>query len=143
MVTSYFSARPRVPVLVCPESASPFGSFRRTVGARVRFVRFRPLVSRGFFTRDIQAHTGRHTRKRPRSVPEVRMSSHQRKQPAAAADTDEQEQQQQPQCRICLDGPDPDLGRLIRPCLCSGTVSVSTAKHHFFFPTIQTVHAKR
>jgi len=37
-------------------------------------------------------------------------------------DTDEQEQQQ-PQCRICLDGPDPDLGRLIRPCLCSGTVS--------------------
>ena len=42
--------------------------------------------------------------------------------PPAAVDTDEQ--QQQPQCRICLDGPDPDLGRLIRPCLCSGTVSV-------------------
>ena len=42
--------------------------------------------------------------------------------PPAALDTDEQ--QQQPQCRICLDGPDPDLGRLIRPCLCSGTVSV-------------------
>ncbi|KAF8499754.1 hypothetical protein F5888DRAFT_108351 [Russula emetica] len=42
--------------------------------------------------------------------------------PAASVDTDEQEQQQ-PQCRICLDGPDPDLGRLIRPCLCSGTVS--------------------
>jgi RING-variant domain len=65
-----------------------------------------------------------------------RMSSHQRKQPAAAADTDEQEQEQeqQPQCRICLDGPDPDLGRLIRPCLCSGTVSVSTAKR-LFFPT--------
>ena len=40
----------------------------------------------------------------------------------AAADTDEQ--QNLPQCRICLDGPDPDLGRLIRPCLCSGTVSV-------------------
>jgi len=39
----------------------------------------------------------------------------------AAADTDEQ--QAQHQCRICLDGPDPDLGRLIRPCLCSGTVS--------------------
>ncbi|KAI0004256.1 hypothetical protein BJV74DRAFT_763437 [Russula compacta] len=38
----------------------------------------------------------------------------------AAADADGQ---QQPQCRICLDGPDPDLGRLIRPCLCSGTVS--------------------
>ena len=40
----------------------------------------------------------------------------------AAADTDDQ--QNLPQCRICLDGPDPDLGRLIRPCLCSGTVSV-------------------
>ena len=50
--------------------------------------------------------------------------------PAAAVDTDEQ-QQQQPQCRICLDGPDPDLGRLIRPCLCSGTVSVRQA-----FPTV-------
>ncbi|KAI0274724.1 hypothetical protein BC834DRAFT_7661 [Gloeopeniophorella convolvens] len=36
----------------------------------------------------------------------------------ATADADEQ-----PQCRICLDGPDPSLGRLIRPCLCSGTVS--------------------
>ncbi len=43
----------------------------------------------------------------------------------AAADTDEQ--QAQHQCRICLDGPDPDLGRLIRPCLCSGTVSVGQA----------------
>lgn len=31
---------------------------------------------------------------------------------------------EQPQCRICFDGPDPTLGRLIRPCLCSGTVSV-------------------
>ncbi|KZV77511.1 hypothetical protein PENSPDRAFT_567625 [Peniophora sp. CONT] len=27
------------------------------------------------------------------------------------------------QCRICLDGPDPDLGRLIRPCLCRGSIS--------------------
>jgi len=54
-------------------------------------------------------------------------------QPAATVDTDEQEQQQ-PQCRICLDGPDPELGRLIRPCLCSGTVSVSTATSPF--PTI-------
>ncbi|KAI0307881.1 hypothetical protein B0F90DRAFT_79552 [Multifurca ochricompacta] len=27
------------------------------------------------------------------------------------------------QCRICFDGPDPTLGRLIRPCLCSGSVS--------------------
>lgn len=29
------------------------------------------------------------------------------------------------QCRICLDGEDPDLGRLIRPCLCKGSISVS------------------
>ena len=29
-----------------------------------------------------------------------------------------------PQCRICLDGEDPELGRLIRPCLCKGSVSV-------------------
>jgi hypothetical protein len=43
----------------------------------------------------------------------------------APADTDEH--QAQHQCRICLDGPDPDLGRLIRPCLCSGTVSVGQA----------------
>lgn len=28
------------------------------------------------------------------------------------------------QCRICLDGDDPELGRLIRPCLCKGSVSV-------------------
>ncbi|KAH9898290.1 zf-C3HC4-domain-containing protein [Cubamyces lactineus] len=27
------------------------------------------------------------------------------------------------QCRICLDGEDPDLGRLIRPCLCKGSIS--------------------
>lgn len=33
------------------------------------------------------------------------------------------DQHSRPQCRICLDGPDPSLGRLIRPCLCSGTVS--------------------
>lgn len=29
-----------------------------------------------------------------------------------------------PQCRICFDGPDQDLGRLIRPCLCKGSISV-------------------
>jgi hypothetical protein len=29
-------------------------------------------------------------------------------------------------CRICLDGADPDLGRLFRPCLCKGTISVRT-----------------
>ncbi|KAI0695139.1 zf-C3HC4-domain-containing protein [Cytidiella melzeri] len=27
------------------------------------------------------------------------------------------------QCRICLDGEDPELGRLIRPCQCKGSVS--------------------
>ncbi|KII93894.1 hypothetical protein PLICRDRAFT_36113 [Plicaturopsis crispa FD-325 SS-3] len=27
------------------------------------------------------------------------------------------------QCRICLDGPDPDSGRLIRPCLCRGSMT--------------------
>lgn len=32
-------------------------------------------------------------------------------------------QQDLPQCRICLDGEDPELGRLIRPCLCKGSVS--------------------
>jgi len=30
------------------------------------------------------------------------------------------------QCRICLDGPEAEfeLGRLIRPCLCKGSISV-------------------
>jgi len=28
-----------------------------------------------------------------------------------------------PQCRICLDGDEPELGRLIRPCLCKGSIS--------------------
>ncbi|OSX67486.1 hypothetical protein POSPLADRAFT_1164863 [Postia placenta MAD-698-R-SB12] len=27
------------------------------------------------------------------------------------------------QCRICFDGEDPELGRLIRPCLCKGSIS--------------------
>ncbi|CAL1695588.1 unnamed protein product [Somion occarium] len=27
------------------------------------------------------------------------------------------------QCRICLDGEDPELGKLIRPCLCKGSIS--------------------
>jgi len=32
------------------------------------------------------------------------------------------------QCRICLDGPESEqeLGRLIRPCLCKGSISVSS-----------------
>ena len=29
------------------------------------------------------------------------------------------------QCRICLDGEDPLLGRLICPCRCSGSIAVS------------------
>jgi hypothetical protein len=31
------------------------------------------------------------------------------------------------QCRICLDGPDATLGRLIRPCLCKGSMTVRRA----------------
>jgi RING-variant domain len=92
----------------------------------------RLLAGRGFSHvthRRIQAHT------LFRSSNRIRMSQ----QPAGAVDTDEQEQQQ-PQCRICLDGPDPDLGRLIRPCLCSGTVSVSTAT--CTFPTISYTHTQ-
>jgi len=35
--------------------------------------------------------------------------------------------EQEKQCRICLDGLDAEreLGRLIRPCLCKGSISVS------------------
>ncbi|KAH9004366.1 hypothetical protein EDB86DRAFT_2798392 [Lactarius hatsudake] len=41
----------------------------------------------------------------------------------AGAQVPNDDQQDRPQCRICFDGPDPSLGRLIRPCLCSGSVS--------------------
>ncbi len=36
-------------------------------------------------------------------------------------------EREEKQCRICLDGEDsvPELGRLIRPCLCKGSISVS------------------
>ncbi|EED83964.1 predicted protein [Postia placenta Mad-698-R] len=34
------------------------------------------------------------------------------------------------QCRICFDGEDPELGRLIRPCLCKGSISCGY-KYHF------------
>ncbi|KAH9944288.1 zf-C3HC4-domain-containing protein [Epithele typhae] len=34
------------------------------------------------------------------------------------------------QCRICLEGADPDLGRLIRPCLCKGSISCG---YHYHF----------
>jgi len=35
--------------------------------------------------------------------------------------------EQEKQCRICLDGveAEKELGRLIRPCLCKGSISVS------------------
>ena len=33
------------------------------------------------------------------------------------------------QCRICLDGEDLALGRLIRPCLCKGSMSVNISVH--------------
>ncbi|EIN14136.1 hypothetical protein PUNSTDRAFT_95736 [Punctularia strigosozonata HHB-11173 SS5] len=33
------------------------------------------------------------------------------------------EDRQEKQCRICLDGEDPLLGRLIRPCLCKGSIT--------------------
>ena len=35
------------------------------------------------------------------------------------------------QCRICLDGPEAEfeLGRLIRPCLCKGSISVCCIVH--------------
>lgn len=41
------------------------------------------------------------------------------------------------QCRICLDGADaePQLGKLIRPCLCKGSISVSPERAiSFSFP---------
>jgi len=31
--------------------------------------------------------------------------------------------QAEKQCRICFEGDDPELGRLIRPCLCKGSIS--------------------
>ncbi|EKM61130.1 uncharacterized protein PHACADRAFT_85016 [Phanerochaete carnosa HHB-10118-sp] len=41
-----------------------------------------------------------------------------------------------PQCRICLDGEDPELGRLIRPCLCKGSVSCG---YHYRFARTQVM----
>ncbi|KZT06006.1 zf-C3HC4-domain-containing protein [Laetiporus sulphureus 93-53] len=37
--------------------------------------------------------------------------------------SDPETTQETKQCRICFEGEDPDLGRLIRPCLCKGTIS--------------------
>ncbi|KAI0756882.1 zf-C3HC4-domain-containing protein [Daedaleopsis nitida] len=36
---------------------------------------------------------------------------------------DDTETEDTKQCRICLDGEDAELGRLIRPCLCKGSIS--------------------
>lgn len=47
------------------------------------------------------------------------MSDHRGEQRPAEAKPEETKQ-----CRICLDGEDPELGRLIRPCLCKGSISV-------------------
>lgn len=44
---------------------------------------------------------------------------------ANATGTEPPPSQQEKQCRICLDGEDSELGRLIRPCLCKGSISVS------------------
>lgn len=33
--------------------------------------------------------------------------------------------EQEKQCRICFESEDESLGRLIRPCLCRGSISVS------------------
>ncbi|KAF8898826.1 hypothetical protein BD779DRAFT_1464905 [Infundibulicybe gibba] len=44
-------------------------------------------------------------------------------------------QTEEKQCRICFDGFDPELGRLIRPCLCKGSISKwrnTSAKGAFF-----------
>lgn len=35
------------------------------------------------------------------------------------------DQEQEKQCRICFDGEDDSLGRLIRPCLCRGSITVN------------------
>lgn len=48
--------------------------------------------------------------------------------PSEPTDTNAQDSAagEERQCRICLDGVDaePELGRLIRPCLCRGSISV-------------------
>jgi E3 ubiquitin-protein ligase DOA10 len=43
-------------------------------------------------------------------------------------DHDPPDEREQKQCRICLDGTnaESELGRLIRPCLCKGSIRVST-----------------
>lgn len=45
------------------------------------------------------------------------------------------ETEQEKQCRICFDGEDESLGKLIRPCLCRGSISVS----HFLEFTFGTL----
>ena len=50
------------------------------------------------------------------------MPEHDGEMPAEAEADREAEDAKQ--CRICLDGEDPELGRLIRPCLCRGSITV-------------------
>ncbi len=47
-------------------------------------------------------------------------------QPGAAEATNDGPSVEEKQCRICLDGLDAvqELGRLIKPCLCRGSISV-------------------
>lgn len=50
--------------------------------------------------------------------------------------------EQEKQCRICLDGGEAEreLGRLIRPCLCKGSISVRMTKL-WKFATHQALHS--
>lgn len=51
------------------------------------------------------------------------------------AEVPETEHDLEKQCRICFDGEDESLGRLIRPCLCRGSISVS----HFCITYLSTL----
>jgi E3 ubiquitin-protein ligase DOA10 len=49
-------------------------------------------------------------------------------QDTAASDTASNGRQER-QCRICFDGEDSSLGRLIRPCLCKGSITVRYSQY--------------
>ena len=51
------------------------------------------------------------------------------------------------QCRICLSGPEDEhtSGRLIKPCMCKGSMQVSSSLHRFVMTDsywLQYVHVK-
>ena len=56
--------------------------------------------------------------------PTVSMSSMKRENNTNEESTGNDPSRGPAQCRICFDGPDQELGRLIRPCLCKGSISV-------------------